>query len=306
MFANNAFILLLVLGVFFNSFAQDSLTIDGNRIAFDDSLKARQLLNEEILPASEFWTKAQEKPGNYSASNLFVNLTSIAYPVDSPKFKTVYVDSIFAYINKLVKTHENKDVRAEFLYKGLQLATQINKDKLATRYYTILTAEHGDSQYTSRAKEYAPNRTIQVGKAIPKFNLPTLKDTTKTLTNEDFSNQIYLVDIWGTWCGPCIKEMPYLHKAYEEYQAKGFTIFSIAIHDKYDAVKSFREKEWSMPWSHSFIKDDSTLEDEIVSKFEVYGVPKTFLVNKEGKIIATDIDLRGEKLMATLEDIFNK
>ena len=302
--SKTACILLFFLGISFSSIAQDSLTVNGTKIAYEDSLKARQLLNEELLPDSEFWTFAQEKPGNYSASNLFVNLASIAYPVNSPKFRTAYVDSIFTYLDNLVETHENENVRAEFLYKGLQLATQINRTKLATRYYSFLTSEHGGSHYTNRATEYAPDRAIQTGKTVPDFNLPTLKDTTQTFTNEDFSNKIYLVDIWGTWCGPCIKEMPYLHKAYKKFRNEGFTILSIALHDKYEAVKAFMENEWEMPWNHSFIKDNSNLEDEVVSKFEVFGVPKTFLVNKKGEIIATDVDLRGERLLNTLEDVF--
>ncbi|WP_340104171.1 TlpA family protein disulfide reductase [Rhodohalobacter sp. 8-1] len=298
-----AFIFFLVCN---SSLAQDTLTIKGIKIADDDSLKARYVLNNVIPPDSEFWIMQQQKPGNYAATNMFSDIAEIAYPMDPSNINTAYIDSILTFYVQVYDQQSNEDLRALFLYKAVQLSQLTGKKDLLTKYYSILKSEFSDSQYTTRATAYAPERAIQDGKIVPNFSIPTLEDTTRSFTNEDFNNQIYLVDFWGTWCGPCRVEMPYLHEAFEKYQGEGFEILSVALHDEYDAVKTFRENEWQMPWSHSFIEDNSVLEDNVVSKFEVYAVPKTFLVNKEGIIIATDVDLRGERLLNTLENIFNK
>jgi len=297
----------LIFFLVFNSIhAQDTLTIKGIKIADDDSLKARYVLNNIIPPGSEFWIIQQQKPGNYAASNMFSDIAEIAYPMDPSNINPAYMDSILTFYVQVYNQQSNEDLRALFLYKAVQLSQLTGKKDLLTKYYSILKSEFSDSQYTTRASAYAPERAIQEGKVVPNFSIPTLEDTTRSLTNVDFKNQIYLVDFWGTWCGPCIVEMPYLHEAFEKYQGKGFDIYSVAIHDKYNAVKNFRMNEWEMPWSHSFIEDDSVLEDNVVSKFEVHAVPKTFLVNKEGIIIAKDVDLRGERLLNTLEKFFNK
>ncbi|MEX2410291.1 MAG: TlpA disulfide reductase family protein [Candidatus Paceibacterota bacterium] len=291
--------------IFDSSLAQDTLTIKGIKIADDDSLKARNVLNTVIPPGSEFWITQQQKPGNYSASNMFSDIAEIAYPIDPSNINPAYVDSILTFYVQVYNQQSNEDLRALFLYKAVQLSQQTDKKDLATKYYSILTSEFSDSYYASRAEEYAPDRMIQTGNTIPKFEVPRFTDTTETYVNKNFE-KTYLIDFWGTWCGPCIAEMPFLHKAYEKYNDQGFTILSIAMNDKYAAVQNFRNNKWEMPWHHSVIKDESDLEKELQSSFEVYGFPKTILVDNKGNIIATDIDLRGERLLNTLEATFNQ
>lgn len=299
-------VVIFIFTIWDNSKAQDTLSIGGITITSEDSLKARKVLHKEIKPTSRIWTELHNKPGNYRATNKFIQLTSIAYPIKSPKFKTIYVDSILNYMDQVINRHSNDGVRAEFLFKALGLASQMGKEDLANQYYSKIASEYGESHYASRAEEYAPNRAIQKGKKIPKFVLPTFPDTTKSYSNKDFIGHIYLIDFWGTWCGPCIKEMPYLHQAFKKYNKDGFTILSVAMNDSYVAVQNFKNNKWEMPWHHSLIKDDSSLENKVKSQFEVYGFPKTILVGENGDIIATEVDLRGERLLNTLENVIEK
>lgn len=164
-----------------------------------------------------------------------------------------------------------------------------------------LESDDGEGHAMAKEEEFLPRRTIREGNPIPAFQIPILSDTTESYSNKDFAGKVYLVDFWGTWCGPCLKEMPYLHKAYEKYKDDNFTILSVAMKDNYHAVQKFRERRWEMPWSNAFIKGNSRLEMKIISGFEVYGIPKTILVNEKGEIIATESDLRGEKLLKTLD-----
>lgn len=65
-------------------------------------------------------------------------------------------------------------------------------------------------------------------------------------------------------------------------------------------VNEFRRDKWKMPWLHSFVG----LKGGALKQFEVVGIPKTILVNRNGEIVATGVDLRGSRLSETLEQVF--
>lgn len=117
------------------------------------------------------------------------------------------------------------------------------------------------------------------------------------LTNEskglkDYSGKYLLLDFWGTWCKPCIMELPNLKHAYQYTNREKLDFLSIA-HDRPEALKKYLQKD-SIPWNQII----STNDNNIVDTYEVLGFPTTFLIDPEGKIIAKN--LQGENLLDTL------
>lgn len=93
---------------------QDTLVVKGITLAPGDSLQAREVLRSTVGPTSEYWTEQHEKPGNYEATNTFMDLVEIAYPLDPSRLNQAYVDSIFTYLQVVSSRHSNPGVRAEF------------------------------------------------------------------------------------------------------------------------------------------------------------------------------------------------
>ncbi|MBL7828677.1 MAG: TlpA family protein disulfide reductase [Saprospiraceae bacterium] len=125
---------------------------------------------------------------------------------------------------------------------------------------------------------------IQVGMQAPEISLPDPKGKTRSLSS--LRGKVVLLDFWASWCGPCRRANPHVVETYKKYKSKGFEVFSVSL-DRPDG----KEK-----WLQA-IQQDGLLWDNHVSdlKFwdcapaQTYGVrsiPRTFLIDRTGKIIA--------------------
>lgn len=109
--------------------------------------------------------------------------------------------------------------------------------------------------------------------------------------------KVILIDFWATWCAPCVAEMPNVIKAYNEYKDQGFEVIGISLDEDKPALDSF-VKEHKMPWAQYF--DGKGWGNEIAQRFGISSIPATFLVGKEGKIIASN--LRGAQLEEKIKE----
>ena len=118
----------------------------------------------------------------------------------------------------------------------------------------------------------------------------------------DLRGQLVLVDFWASWCAPCRRENPNLVAAYEEYKnaeftnAKGFTIFSVSLDSNKERWINAIQTD-QLPWPYH-VSDLKGWRNAAAKLYKIRAVPASFLVDGEGKVIATN--LRGRRLEEAL------
>ena len=126
------------------------------------------------------------------------------------------------------------------------------------------------------------------------FDLSGTKLDGKEFDLKDLKGKVVLVDFWGTWCGPCVAEMPNILKAYQKYHSKGFEVIGVARDKNDDIVSAFMEQR-DLPWACLNIEDSL----KMITKHGVKSYPNTVLVGPDGRIVS--LSMRGPYLERMLE-----
>lgn len=118
----------------------------------------------------------------------------------------------------------------------------------------------------------------QLDKEIPEFSLPNLLNSSEFITQEDLKQDTpLLVNIWASWCAPCRNEHKMLTKLATEHNIK---VFGLNYKDKRENGQKFLEHH-----GNPFFKVVNDSEGLTTLNWGIRGVPETFVINKDHKII---------------------
>jgi len=196
-----------------------------------------------------------------------------------------------------------KKVRAIALASLTHMAQYYNeKDKLI-ELYNELKSKYGDVkeiEFELKISKPDISSDLCVGIILPEFKLKLL-NVDKVITNNDLIGKYYLIDFWSTWCSGCVASIKYLQNLYEKYKDKNFTILSVSFDNKEKTINKFQEEKYRMPWINAFVGREN--HQKIYKDFEILSLPKAFLVDPDGKIVAGSDELMGENIVKTVDRI---
>ncbi|MGB3547091.1 MAG: TlpA disulfide reductase family protein [Saprospiraceae bacterium] len=184
--------------------------------------------------------------------------------------------------------------------------------KMAVQYNEFLSAL--EQQYAAQMA----NERIRVGEMAPDVKLPSPDGKEYSLA--DLKGQVVLLDFWASWCGPCRRENPAVVKVYEKYKDRGFTIFSVSLDGVDDrtaarvpegemqTVIDSQKERWvgaiqqdGLTWPYH-VSDLKKWQSAPAATYGVRGIPKTFLIDRDGRIAA--MELRGaEQIEQALQSV---
>ncbi|SNR13840.1 TlpA family protein disulfide reductase [Tenacibaculum jejuense] len=154
-------------------------------------------------------------------------------------------------------------------------------------YYELIRKYVPNQEFVSKArKKYNKVKSTAIGKKAPGFTFED-KDGNK-VSLKDFKGKYVFIDIWATWCTPCLKEVPHLKKLATQYQDKNIVFVGISVDEKteYDLWKKMlNEKELNGVQLFA----DNAFDSEFVSDFGVSSIPRLILISPEGKIVESHL-----------------
>jgi peroxiredoxin len=107
----------------------------------------------------------------------------------------------------------------------------------------------------------------------------------KTWTLKEQRGKVVVLNFWATWCPPCRKEMPDLETLYQQFKEQGLVILAISDEDAGKVRPFVAQQKVTYP----ILLDPGRKVNEL---FQIEGIPKTFVYDRNGKLVAQSIDMR--------------
>ena len=170
----------------------------------------------------------------------------------------------------------------------LLLATSCKQKTQVTEGIQVVDSETGSPVDVASATEPS-NVFVDISLPGPQGQTVSLKDYVG-------QHKLVLLDFWASWCGPCIRELPYVVKAYDRYHAKGLEIVGVSL-DKDKASWLAAIEQTGQKWPQmSDLKGWDCLGAQF---YGIQSIPANVLIDEHGKILARD--LRGDALLEEIE-----
>jgi peroxiredoxin len=219
-------------------------------------------------------------------------------------------------ISRFVDTVENAQLATFIAYRALGASGEFLDIQKRAHQRLVkespnapLTQEFGNYLISLEQQVLAQRATelIQVGQPAPDIKLSNPNGKTYSLA--DLKGQVVLLDFWASWCGPCRRENPNVVQVYRKYKAQGFTVFSVSLDGidsrtraampaaQLDQAMADQKQRWvgaiqqdQLEWEYH-VSDLRKWETPAAALYGVNSIPRTFLIDREGKIAA--VNLRG-------------
>lgn len=172
--------------------------------------------------------------------------------------------------------------------------------------YPDMPAVQGYGEYVSQLqkqlRQAQASEKIKIGSMAPEIAFPD--PSGKMYKLSDLKGKTVLLDFWASWCGPCRKANPSVVETYKKYKDQGFTVFSVSLDGLDDRKKrqipveqqqrylDDQKQRWisaiaadNLEWEYH-VSDLKKWNSEPAATYGVRSIPKTFLIDKEGKIAA--------------------
>lgn len=197
-------------------------------------------------------------------------------------------EEMSSIMEKIRSKHIFVDVIINSFYR---IADTPEKSKM---HFKLIEKFVPNQEFIKQAKaEYEKVKATSNGKKAPNFKFNDRNGKPVELTN--FKGKYVLIDIWATWCVPCLKQVPYLKKLEKKYHDKNIVFVGISVDDK-DEYKLWKETLDKKKMGGVQLFADKSFESDFVDAFGVASIPRFILISPEGTIVESHFSKPSHKI----------
>jgi len=134
------------------------------------------------------------------------------------------------------------------------------------------------------------------GEPAPSFSLPNLV-TGKSMGLSHYKGRVVYLDFWASWCGPCRESLPQLNTLRNELKRKGFEVVAVNLDENTEDAKAFLKQ---FPVDYPILLDP---EGRVPGKYELPGMPTSFLIDKRGNIASVHVGFKSEDMPKIRDEV---
>jgi thiol-disulfide isomerase/thioredoxin len=245
------------------------------------------------LALSAWNLAAQQAPSMKTLQTLFQ-----AKEIEDTQAMEDAIDALIAELDSPWTAAFLADITTQFEYTGkTELAAKlVNK---AEELAAGLKSKAAKEQIAESCAKFWKRASV-LGSEIPWDGLTELDG--KPFQFDQYKGKIVIMDIWATWCGPCIRELPNLKEVYAKYQSQGVEVLGVNIDEVADDLTSFLERE-ELPWKTIVSGENAKkgFETQLVQTLGITGIPFIAIIDRDGKVAA--LHTRGPALAEKIDEL---
>ncbi|HUH25919.1 MAG TPA: TlpA disulfide reductase family protein [Flavobacterium sp.] len=183
-----------------------------------------------------------------------------------------------------LKTVKSQNIKNS-LVSIFSYAVSLSNDKMETLYKELLSISTDENFKKDLTEKYNKLQSLVKGKPSPKFNYENHKGNTTSL--DDLKGKFVYIDVWATWCGPCIGEIPFMKEVEKKYHGKNIEFVSISIDEKKDYEK-WKKFVTDKQMGGIQLYADNAWQSPFVQDYAIDGIPRFILIDPNGMIVSGD------------------
>ncbi|MCP2025829.1 thiol-disulfide isomerase/thioredoxin [Flavobacterium sp. HSC-32F16] len=179
----------------------------------------------------------------------------------------------------------NANIKNSLLFSSAELGITMTTD-LKTYYKSFMNASTSEANKKAITESYNKLLIVDKGQPSPKFEKYE-NNSGGTTSLEELKGKYVYIDVWATWCGPCMAELPFLQKLEEKYHGKNISFVSISV-DKASAHDKWKKMIVDKKLGGIQLIADKDFDSQFIKNYSIMAIPRFILLDPAGNIVSSN------------------